>query len=293
MENYEGEKFLDKLYSNLYMSDVVQHTKENKDKRYEAIRKYLERLHRVHLNANTQTKKELLKSLYYDKYVIKEDVLIEKIKKENNFYNETYLKEEANKLRNNQKRSLSNWIDYLTDENSNYPLWAKYWAFQGMLKMGNYDEGIEGYQKRSKDTEAPFVDANPEIIAKANMKIKEAEKIDIYSLGVTLYCLFYGKHPYNLHEVPGKDYEKILQQIHKEKLEFPKERKISNLFKDFLEKTLEKDYRKRIGIREALDHPWIKASKAIFDEKENLGCLENFLIKLITDNIANFNELIK
>ena len=84
-----------------------------------------------------------------------------------------------------------------------------------------------------------------------------------------------------------------MQQIHKEKLEFPKERKISNLFKDFLEKTLEKDYRKRIGIREALDHPWIKASKAIFDEKENLGCLENFLIKLITDNIANFNELIK
>ena len=143
----------------------------------------------------------------------------------------------------------------------------------------------------------PFVGTGkfiaPEIIAKANMKIKEAEKIDIYSLGVTLYCLFYGKHPYNLHEVPGKEYEKILQQIHKEKLEFPKERKISNLFKDFLEKTLEKDYRKRIGIREALDHPWIKASKAIFDEKENLGCLENFLIKLITDNIANFNELIK
>jgi serine/threonine protein kinase len=143
----------------------------------------------------------------------------------------------------------------------------------------------------------PFVGTGkfiaPEIIAKANMKIKEAEKIDIYSLGVTLYCLFYGKHPYNLHEVPGKDYEKILQQIHKEKLEFPKERKISNIFKDFLEKTLEKDYRKRIGIREALDHPWIKASKAIFDEKENLGCLENFLIKLITDNIANFNELIK
>jgi hypothetical protein len=24
-----------------------------------------------------------------------------------------------------------------------------------------------------------------------------------------------------------------------------------------------------------------------------LGCLENFLIKLITDNIVNFNELIK
>lgn len=143
----------------------------------------------------------------------------------------------------------------------------------------------------------PFVGTGkfmpPEILAKENMQIKDGEKIDIYSFGVTLYCLFYGKYPYKLHEVKGKDYEKFLEQIKKEELEFPKERKISNKFKDFLQKTLEKDYKKRIDIRTALNHPWIKASKAIFDEKENLGCLQNFLIKLITDNIPNFNELIK
>ena len=143
----------------------------------------------------------------------------------------------------------------------------------------------------------PFVGTGkfmpPEIIEKANMKIKESEKIDIYSLGVTLYCLFYGMYPYKLNEVKGKDYDKILEKIKNEKLEFPEGRKISSLFKDFLIKTLEKDYSKRINLREALNHPWIKASKAIFDEKENLGCLENFLIKLITDGIANFNELIK
>jgi serine/threonine protein kinase len=143
----------------------------------------------------------------------------------------------------------------------------------------------------------PFVGTGkfmpPEIIEKANMKIKESEKIDIYSLGVTLYCLFYGMYPYKLHEVKGKDYDKILEKIKNEKLEFPEGRKISSLFKDFLIKTLEKDHSKRINLREALNHPWIKASKAIFDEKENLGCLENFLIKLITDGIANFNELIK
>ena len=143
----------------------------------------------------------------------------------------------------------------------------------------------------------PFVGTGkfmpPEIIEKANMKIKESEKIDIYSLGVTLYCLFYGMYPYKLHEVKGKDYDKILDKIKNEKLEFPEGRKISSLFKDFLIKTLEKYHSKRINLREALNHPWIKASKAIFDEKENLGCLENFLIKLITDGIANFNELIK
>lgn len=37
MNDYSGIKFLDKLYSNLYMSDVVQHTKERNDKRNQAI----------------------------------------------------------------------------------------------------------------------------------------------------------------------------------------------------------------------------------------------------------------
>ena len=143
----------------------------------------------------------------------------------------------------------------------------------------------------------PFVGTGkfiaPELIAKSNMKVKDAEKIDIYSFGVSLYCLFYGMFPYKLYEVKGKNFELILKQIQKEKLEFPKEKKISNLFKDFLEKTLEKDYKKRIGIVEALNHPWIKASKVIFEEKEKLGSLESFMVKLITDNIPQFNDLIK
>ena len=44
---------------------------------------------------------------------------------------------------------------------------------------------------------------------------------------------------------------------------------------------LDKNYKTRLDIRQALNHPWIKASKAIFEEKENLGCLQNFLIKLM------------
>ena len=69
----EGIKFLDKLYQDLYMSDVVQHTKDNKDNRYEAIGKYLDRLERVHSKADTESKKEHLLKLYFDRYVIKEE----------------------------------------------------------------------------------------------------------------------------------------------------------------------------------------------------------------------------
>ena len=125
------------------------------------------------------------------------------------------------------------------------------------------------------------------------MKIKESCKIDIYSLGVTLYNLAFGFFPYKLNNVKSKDYDGILNNIKKEKLEFPEDRKVSNLFKDFLKGLLEKDYMKRFNIRQALNHPWVKGAQIISDEKENAYCHENFLINLLTDNISKYNDYIK
>ena len=133
---------------------------------------------------------------------------------------------------------------------------------------------------------------SPEILSKTPIKIKDCDKIDIYSLGVTLYYLFYDDFPYKLRDIRGKDYEPILKNIKNEELVFPEKRKISSLFKDFLVKLLEKDFTKRVNISQALNHPWIQGVKIIFDEKENISCHENFLIRLITDNISNFNQYI-
>ena len=167
MDDYSGIDFLDKLYQNLYMSDEVQHTKENSDNRKEAIQKYMDRLERIHKTANTDSKKELLYNLYIDKYVIKEDNIPD------------YMDKKA--IINGQKKSLGMWLEYLSDETADYPTWAKYWAFQGMLKMGSYDENKGIYLKRNKKTIAPFVSANPEIIAKSIetiIKLVNKEEID-------------------------------------------------------------------------------------------------------------------
>ena len=122
----------------------------------------------------------------------------------------------------------------------------------------------------------------PEVLNRTHMKIKYGERIDIYSFGVTLYYLCFGIFPYNK---KNEEENKVL--------EFPKDIKISEIFKDFLTKVLERDYLKRIGIKEALNHPWIKSWQLIEDEKLNISCLENFLIKLVTDNIPKLNEYIK
>ena len=125
------------------------------------------------------------------------------------------------------------------------------------------------------------------------MKIKYAEEIDIYSLGITLYTLAFDTYPYNLSDIKGKQYDKILEKIQSEKLEFPKDAKISEKFKNFLTKVLEKDYRRRISIKEALNHPWIQGYHILNDEKQNIANQENFLIKLITNSVPKFNKYIE
>lgn len=133
----------------------------------------------------------------------------------------------------------------------------------------------------------------PEIIEKKQMKIKYAEEIDMYSFGVTLYTLAFGFYPYNLNDIKSKQYEQILEKVKKGNLEFPKNVKVSEKFKDFLSKALDNNYEKRITIKNALNHPWIQAHRILEEEKQNINNNENFLIKLITDSVPKFNEYIK
>ena len=44
---YNGEKFLDILYSQLYKSEEVQHTKEKNDNKEESIKRYMDRLEKA------------------------------------------------------------------------------------------------------------------------------------------------------------------------------------------------------------------------------------------------------
>ena len=49
--NYDGEKFLLKLYNDMYNDESVKHSSTKSDNKYEAVRKYIERLERVHEKA--------------------------------------------------------------------------------------------------------------------------------------------------------------------------------------------------------------------------------------------------
>lgn len=173
-----GEEFLNRLYKDMYKSEDVMHGIDQKyiGKKEENIKAYLDRMEYMHNQALEHNHMIALKEFYYRKYVIKEEnipssyyklkdkISFEKGKGHINF-DETKIKELNNELIRNQKESLDLWLDYLLSDDANYPFWAKYWAFKGMLTMGNFNKETGEYEKRSKSTTNMFADLNREALA--------------------------------------------------------------------------------------------------------------------------------
>ena len=135
-----------------------------------------------------------------------------------------------------------------------------------------------------------------EVINKEEIEIKYLDKIYSYFLGVFLYNLAFKCYPYGLNNINENDYEKIAELINKTKLEFPLSFKVSTKFTDFLKKVLDRDYKERYNIKEALEDTWIKGWDYIMEEKDNIDIdedLKYFLIKLIFNNIPKFNQYLK
>ena len=199
MDNrYDGEKFLNRLYKDLHMREEVMHTAIPSDSKDEKVHKYLERLERVENMARDSDYYGMkhLKNLYYRRYVIKRENVPEsyfelqkKIALERGFghveITEKTRKEMINTIVEEQKKSLDVWLDYLMSKDAMYPEWFKYYAFQGMLKLGSYDKEKGTFNKRTGSTTNIFVDLNHEALSLTydNLcKVLEGENIDDESL---------------------------------------------------------------------------------------------------------------
>ena len=76
------------------------------------------------------------------------------------------------------------------------------------------------------------------------------EKIDIWSLGIILYELYYGKPPFYTNSIYT-----LIQMIIKDPITWADP--ISDEFKDFLSQMLQKNPAKRPSYKELLSHPFI------------------------------------
>jgi hypothetical protein len=179
LKDSNGEKFLNRLYPNLHNTDEVKHTASKSDNKDEKVRKYLDRLEKAENLALSSKYNglELLKELYYKKYVIKEEDIPDsyfKLQKDialERGYGYVEIDENTNKdkIIKEQKKSLDNWLDYLINEDSIYPEWFKYYAFQGMIRIGSYDIDYDidngKINKRTKTTTKGFIELNREALS--------------------------------------------------------------------------------------------------------------------------------
>ena len=76
-------------------------------------------------------------------------------------------------------------------------MWSKYWVFQGMLKIGKYNETTGTYSKRTSKTLDPFIELNPEVLAK---------------------CISYITKMVNQEELEDKDVEELIERGNFQKL---------------------------------------------------------------------------
>ena len=171
---------ISKVYSNLHNSDRVLKASNVSDKKRERLLKYFERLEELH-NKVSETKsvngEKLLKSFYYDLYVIKPENIPDayfqnqvRLARERGYGNIELTEEDKRRMTeeviDDQRKSLDKWIEYFLydEESKSYGMWEKYWVFQGLQSLGKYDKETSKFSKRDKTTVYPFPPVEREYI---------------------------------------------------------------------------------------------------------------------------------
>lgn len=171
---------ISKVYTNLHNSDRVLKASNVSDKKRERLLKYFERLEELH-NRVSETRsvngEKLLKSFYYDLYVIKPENIPDtyfqnqvRLARERGYGNIELTEEDkmrkTEEVIDDQKKTLDKWIEYFLydEESKSYEMWEKYWVFQGLQTLGKYDKETGKFSKRDKTTVYPFPPVEREYI---------------------------------------------------------------------------------------------------------------------------------
>jgi len=174
------------------LSERKNETKVPNDpgKRIEA---YIDRLENVFLNPDERTRErnlDMLRDQIYDALIIKKENfpdsyfdLQKRVAREQGHGDieiTPAMREQMMEVAiGDQKHSLDAWIDYLTSNDAVYPAWFKYYAWNQIIKLSQFDKVRGEFKKRTDSTVAPYPDIYREPLAQiADIyeKVKEDSK---------------------------------------------------------------------------------------------------------------------
>jgi len=152
------------------------------------------------------------------------------------------------------------------------------------------DLGMAKYVTRNSELASTYC-GTPMYMAPEIMQGKNYDyKVDIWSLGTTLFQLLTGQFPFS-----GTTMDELKRNIHNGAYQIPQSVEISFLCLDFLNSCLRFDKHKRKDWASLVNHPflqeqpqWTFDSKSLLNETQNIV---NQTIALNTRNSFNFHEV--
>jgi hypothetical protein len=159
----------------------------------ERIDAYVERLENIFLNPDEKRRErnlEMFRDKIYDALIIKKEnfpesyfELQQRIARERGQAVEEIPENVREQMMDvaieDQKHSLDAWIDYLTSDDAVYPVWFKYYAWNQITKLSQFDKERGEFKKRTSTTVAPYPDIYREPLAQIAdiyLKVKEDNK---------------------------------------------------------------------------------------------------------------------
>lgn len=159
----------------------------------ERIDAYMDRLENIFLNPDEKTRErnlEMFRDKIYDALIIKKEnfpesyfELQQRIARERGQAVEEIPENVREQMMDvaieDQKHSLDAWIDYLTSDDAVYPAWFKYYAWNQITKLSQFDKERGEFKKRTSTTVAPYPDIYRESLAQIAdiyLKVKEDNK---------------------------------------------------------------------------------------------------------------------
>lgn len=145
----------------------------------ERIEAYMDRLENIFLNPDEHKRErnlEMFRDKIYDKLIIKKEnfpesyfELQKRIARERGQAVEEIPPDVREQMMDvaieDQKHSLDAWMEYLTSPDAVYPAWFKYYAWNQIIKLSQFDKERGEFKKRTDSTVAPFPDIYREPLA--------------------------------------------------------------------------------------------------------------------------------
>lgn len=145
-------------------------------------------------------------------------------------------------------------------------------AEDGHVKIADLGvcDSFEGYDAMLSDTVGTPAFMAPETLNEASDKYG-GKALDVWAIGVTLFCFLYGKVPFEDEFIMG-----LHSKIRSQPVIFPENNYISDDVKDLLVRMLEKDPTRRITIPEIKEHNWVTrdGEEPLPTEEENCTLVE-------------------